>query len=299
MNTRQLHYAVELSKSLNFSTTAKLLGITQPALSKQILHLEEEIGVKLFDRATLPLMLTPAGEHFIERVQSLLYHEDQLLKSMEEFKSGERGNLVIGISPFRATYLMPSLIKKIKDEFPNIKIVLNENTSDEIRNDAIDGKFDFAIVNLPVNDTLLDVTLLEPDTMVLAVPNEYLTLINKTAEANLEKIDFSTCSSLPFITVTQTQEMGIFFEEMCQNAKFIPNISAEVKSLTAALAMVNAGVGATVLPLQFLEGFEKNNNISLFVIKNITRVRQPVIITKKGQYLSKQAKFAIDLLTRK
>ena len=72
MNTRQLQYALELSKSLNFSAVAERLGISQPALSKQILHLENEIGVKLFDRSTNPLTVTPAGEHFFREAQRLL-----------------------------------------------------------------------------------------------------------------------------------------------------------------------------------------------------------------------------------
>ena len=63
MNSRQLHYAILLSQIRNFSQVAEKLDITQPALSKQILNLENELGVKLFDRNTIPLTLTPAGEH--------------------------------------------------------------------------------------------------------------------------------------------------------------------------------------------------------------------------------------------
>ena len=64
MNTRQMQYAVELAKDRNVSQTAERLGITQPALSKHILALEKELGVKLFDRSTNPMRLTAAGEHF-------------------------------------------------------------------------------------------------------------------------------------------------------------------------------------------------------------------------------------------
>ena len=298
MNTRQLYYAVELSKSLNFSTTANKLGISQPALSKQILHLEDELGLKLFDRSCVPLSLTPAGEFFISNVQNLLYHEDQLLKSMEEFKSGERGTLTIGISPFRATYLMPKIIKQIKEKFPLTKIVLQEDTSDNLRLNATEGKYDFAIVNLPIDEEQLDYVALEPDKMVLAVPKEMAKSILGISNNKLQSIDLKDCRDIPFVVLSGTQEMRSFFDKLCSNAQITPNIAAEVNGFNTAIALTKAGVGATVLPLQFIEELE-NDNISLYVIENVKKVRQPVVITKKGQYLSKQAKFAINLLTHK
>ena len=84
MNTRQLQYAIELYKALNFSIVADRLKISQPALSKQIAALENDLGIKLFDRTTNPLTVTPAGEHFFAGAVKLLYQEDQLLRSMED-----------------------------------------------------------------------------------------------------------------------------------------------------------------------------------------------------------------------
>ena len=76
MNTKQIQYALALSETLSFSQVAEQLGITQPALSKQIQHLETELGVKLFDRNHSPLTLTPAGEYFVRNARELVYKED-------------------------------------------------------------------------------------------------------------------------------------------------------------------------------------------------------------------------------
>ena len=76
MNSRQLHYAIMLSEIRNFSQVAEKLNISQPALSKQILSLENELGIKLFDRTTTPLTVTPAGQHFIQGAADLVYKED-------------------------------------------------------------------------------------------------------------------------------------------------------------------------------------------------------------------------------
>ena len=169
MNTKQIQYALTLSEILNFSQVAEQLGISQSALSKQIQHLEAELGVKLFDRTHTPLALTPAGEYFVRDARELLYTEDQLRKTLNQFRSGEYGRLVIGVTPFRSLYLMPTLVKNIRKRYPGIQVCLHELSSSQLRKDAADGKFDLAIVNLPVDTALLDVIPLEPDTLVLAV----------------------------------------------------------------------------------------------------------------------------------
>lgn len=298
MNTKQLHYAIELAQDRNFSQVSEKLGISQPALSKQILHLEKELGVKLFDRNTIPLSMTSAGEHFVAEAQKLLYQEDQLLRSMEEYKTGKRGRLVIGISPFRAMYLVSEIVKKIKERYPEVQIFLNETGSDQLRKEAAEGKYDLAIVNLPVDESVLDVIPLESDTLVLAVPKQMLdTLPFGVYNKPLLPIAFEDCRELPFVVVGQTQELRLLFEKACASAGFRPKVAMEVVGLSTAWAMSRIGMGATLLPLQFINHVGLDDSIALFTLKHSVRSRQPVIVTRRGQYLSEYAKYAIDLLT--
>ena len=291
MNTRQLRYALMLYETRNFSSVAEKLGITQPALSKQILNLETELGVKLFDRTCVPLSVTPAGEHFFREAQKLLYREDQLLRSMQDFASGKRGRLIIGISPFRSMYLLPNAMKKIKEQYPDVEIVLHEAASDILRKEAAEGKYDFAIVNLPVDESVLDVTPIESDELVLAVPAE---LCN--ALPDVSHIELRACKDLPFIVVGKTQELRRLFDRCCTAADFQPKIAMEVVGLSTAWAMCRAGVGAALLPRQFVEYMGTGNAIRLFSLKQGVRSRQPAIIIRKGQYLSEYAQHAIKLL---
>lgn len=299
MNTRQLQYAIELYKSLNFSAVAERLGISQPALSKQIAALENDLGVKLFDRNTTPLTVTPAGEHFFCEAKKLLYEEDQLLRSMEEFKNGKRGSLQIGISPFRSLYLMPEIAKKIREKYPDVKIILHEQTSDILRKETAEGKYDLAIVNLPVDESMLDVTPIEPDVLVLVVPKELAKTLPYKDNGELPSVSLEDCKDLPFISVGKTQEMRMLFDKAVAFANFQPNIAMEVVGLSTAWAMCRAGVGATLLPLQFVQYVEKDDSITLFTLNKSIYSRQPVIITRKDQYISEYAQFAIKLLTEK
>lgn len=295
MNSRQLEYAIALSEVCNFSQVAEKLNISQPALSKQILSLESELGVKLFDRSTTPLTITPAGQHFIQQAQELLYREDQLLRSMEKYKTGEAGQLLIGVTPFRSSYLIPQVIKAFRDTYPNIQVKLQEAGSDILRKEAAEGKYDFAVVNLPVDESLVDVIPLEADRLALVVPQEWMHLL--PLEPDCKEIDFSICKELPFAVVQKTQEMRKLFDKLCAANNFQPNIAAEVVSLTTAWAMACAGVAATILPLQFVNHRSHESNLTIVGIKNAAHTRQPVIITRRGQYIAPHARYAIELLT--
>jgi len=297
MNSRQLQYAVMLAEKRNFSHVAEALDISQPALSKQIIALENELGVKLFDRSTTPLTLTPAGEFFIEKAQALLFEEDVLIKTMDRYKSDDIGKLTIGISPFRSLYLMPPIIKGLKENFPDLQIVLREYGRTQLHKGLSEGQYDFIITNLPVDESTLDVLPLEQDTLVLAIPNSLLSLMN-LPEGTVEDrpVDFACCENLPFAVVSQGQEMRQLFDNLCRISRIHPKIYVEVVGITTAWAMVQSGMAATLLPRQFIQSEMTDEHIALFEINQDTYVRQPAVVTRKGQYISKYARYAMDLL---
>lgn len=300
MNSKQMQYVIALSRTCNFSQASEKMNISQPALSKQISNLEQELGVRLFERDTVHVTLTPAGEHFVREAETLLLREDQLLRAMEQYKSGEKGRVIIGISPFRNLYLMPDLIYRFREKYPGVQVVLQEANSDQLRRDAAEGKFDFAIVNLPVDESVLDVILLEQEELVLAVPNNLLSRIPGDPEEFRSGIDFSKCRDLPFAMVAQTQEMRRYFDYLCAGCGITPEIAVEVAGgVSSAWSMAQSGIGATLLPLRFVGEQPFDENLTLFPLRNTTYTRQPAIVTRRGQYLSPYARYLIRLLTEK
>ncbi len=297
MNANQLEYAVRLAQVCNFSQLAEELHISQPALSRHIQNLEQEIGVKLFDRTTSPLTLTPAGAYFIEEAKELLYKEDQLLRTMDRFKSGEAGRLTIGVSPFRCMYLMPDVVKAVRKKFPGVQVVLREAASTQLRKETAEGKYDFSILNLPVDESVLDITPLEPEALVLAVPNDLATHLPSTSNGQFREVDITDCKDLPFITVGKTQEMRDWFDKICADADTHPQIVLEAGNIISACTMAQAGIGATLLPLPFIKEDRFEGRLTLFTFKDKSYTRQPAIITRRGQYVSEFARYAMHLLT--
>lgn len=296
MNTRQLQYAVLLSQVRSFSQAAESLRISQPALSKQIISLEEELGVKLFER-TSPLTLTPAGEYFVTKAERLLAEEDQLIKTLDKYKSGENGKLIIGISPFRSLYLMPPFIREMRSLFPGLQIVLKEANSTQLHKGITEGAYDFAIMNLPVDESLLEVIPLEQDTLVLALPKEMAPLVAGPSGILPDEVDLADCSALPFIVLSPGQELRTQFDKLCHLAQLEPHIPLEVVGITTAWTMVQAGIGATVLPRQFAQAYALQD-VLLLPIRQKAVTRQPAVILRRGQYVSPYAQQAIALLRR-
>lgn len=294
MNTRQLQYAVLLSQVRSFSQAAESLHISQPALSKQIISLEEELGVKLFER-TSPLTLTPAGEYFVTKAERLLAEEDQLLKTLDKYKSGENGKLIIGISPFRSLYLMPPFIREMRSLFPGLQIVLKEANSTQLHKGITEGAYDFAIMNLPVDESLLEVIPLEQDTLVLALPKDMAPLIAASSGSLPDEVDLADCAALPFIVLSPGQELRTQFDKLCHLAQLEPHIPLEVVGITTAWTMVQAGIGATILPRQFAQAYALQD-VLLLPIRQKAVTRQPAVILRRGQYVSPYAQQAITLL---
>ncbi len=292
MNSRQLQYAVILAETRSFSHAAQNLAISQPAFSKQIISLENELGIKLFDRSTTPLSLTPAGEFFVQKAKKLLFEEETLINAIEQYKTGDKGKLTIGIAPFRSLYVMPEIVMKLKEQFPHLQLVLEEHGLAQLQIGLLEGLYDFAIMNLPVNELDFNVIPLSPDTLVLAVPNRLLHLIDSK---KTDEIDLADCKNLPFVVVGQSQEMRKLFDKLCSKAQIEPNIFIEVTGVTTAREMVKEGVAATLLPKQFLQHESKIENVTLFNLNQTEYTRQPAIVLRRGQYISKYAEFAIEL----
>lgn len=297
MNSRQLQYAILLAETGNFSHVAKKLKITQPALSKQILALESELGTQLFDRTGSPITLTAAGQYFIREAKQILYKETQLLQSMEQFKSESKGRLTIGITPFRSAYLISTAIKQLREKFPDVEVRLVEKGNNLLKKDVIDGKFDFAIINLPVDESQTEIIPMEPDRLVLVMPKHFTDTYPYLN--NVDRIDFKECANIPFSVVGEGQEMRILFDKLCASAGIQPTIATEVVSLTTSWEMVNSGIAAALLPLQFVNTISSQDNIRIIELTNRITLRQPAIVYKRGHYLSDYAKYAISLLSQK
>lgn len=129
MELRQLYYALKVAEERNFSRAAEKLHIAQPSLSQQILKLEKELDVSLFDRTTNSVELTYAGERFTEAAGRILDLTEQLKNEMRDISDVKKGKLVIGSMPMTGAHLLPIILPAFQAKYPGIEIHLVEETS--------------------------------------------------------------------------------------------------------------------------------------------------------------------------
>ena len=145
MELRHLRYFSVLGKELHFAKAAEKLFITQPALSKQIQQLEEELKVKLFERNKRTVKLTEAGKHFMDETEFIINHLDLAIEATRRKAKGEEGEVRIGFVGSAMQNIIPNLLEQLSQLYPDIHTSLqelnNKNQLDAIAHDKLDIGF--------------------------------------------------------------------------------------------------------------------------------------------------------------
>lgn len=150
MNFNQLKYFIELARVRNFSESAKVLSISQPALSLQIQKLEDEFEYKLLDRTKKPLALTEEGELFYEKALEIVQLVEHLENLNLEIEEKIEGILRVGIIPTLSPYLVPLFMGKLKQTYPKLGVHIEELKTDEILDQLAHNELDLGLISTPV-----------------------------------------------------------------------------------------------------------------------------------------------------
>lgn len=152
MTLVQLEYIIAVDTWRHFATAAENCFVTQPTLSMQIQKLEDEIGLKLFDRSKQPVVPTEAGRAIIEQARKILHERNRLLEIVEMTKGRLTGELRIGIIPTLAPYLLPLFVQPFTKKYPNVRLVVHELMTELIIDRLREGKIDAGILVTPLQE---------------------------------------------------------------------------------------------------------------------------------------------------
>jgi len=147
MKLHQLRYlAAVVDNGLNITAAARALHTSQPGVSKQIKLFEEELGFEVFEREGRTLTrITPAGRHVVERAQRILDEVENIRRLSDEYRDETRGSLSIATTHTQARYVLPSVVKRFRQRYPDVKLHLHQGTSEQIADLAAEDRIDFAI----------------------------------------------------------------------------------------------------------------------------------------------------------
>ncbi len=251
MNIQQLKNVVVLSEKLNFTRTAEELNIVQPALSRQIKQLEEEIGAVLFKRDKRNVQLTPAGYYFIKESKKLLIQLERISKQTLHIHNGEAGEIRIGFTHSIMQTILPEILKTINHKIPGIKAVLKEMNNRDQYVALQQNELDIGFATNPMVPFNLKSKVLHIDNFVVLLPDYH-----PVNENNYK--DFSVFAKEEFIfpTVSDGPNYVHILESICVDAGFTPKIIHETDSASTSFRLIEAGLGISIEPISSLHGHE-------------------------------------------
>ncbi|NDJ19893.1 LysR substrate-binding domain-containing protein [Myxacorys almedinensis] len=255
MELRHLHYFIAVAEELHFSRAAERLHISQPPLSQQIRDLEEELGVKLFERTKRHVHLTEAGKVFLERSYLVLAQLEQAIAATQQIGRGEVGRLAIGFVSSAMYTVLPEILRGFRAQFPAVELQLHELTTVQQIQALYDKQVDVGIVRSAISEPGLSVECFLPESVVLALPETH-PLSAQT------QVSLSTLADELFILFPA--KLGpVFYEQiinLCQQAGFRPKVAQEAVQMETIIGLVAAGLGIAIVPAS-LQNFHRSGVI--------------------------------------
>lgn len=173
LDLSKFHYIKLIAQERSLTKAAKKLFISQPSLSTYVNQLEEELGVKLFDRTKKPIQITYAGEYYISEGNRLLQAMLRLENDLQEISAMKKCRLTIGIGAVRASHWLPYILPAFQQKHPQVDIRIVEGTESIFEDMLINGQIDLALMSLPIISPNIDYEMIQPEKIVLSVPQKH------------------------------------------------------------------------------------------------------------------------------
>jgi DNA-binding transcriptional LysR family regulator len=244
MELRQIRSFLSIAETLHFGRTAELVHLSQPALSLQIRALEEEIGVRLFERNRRKTTLTAAGFAFREAAAAAVSQLDQAVRRATLAADGKLGLLSIGFISTAGTEIVPPVIRLFRNLNPEVQVSLrNILTTEQVR--MLEARaLDIGFLRLPIGGhSQLEVVTVHREPFVLVVPSYHRL-------AKRRRVRLNEVAAQDFVMYDRTYASGFhdLVFGMLRNAGVVPNICQTAGELPTLISLVDAGMGVSILP---------------------------------------------------
>jgi LysR family hydrogen peroxide-inducible transcriptional activator len=250
---RQLSYLVTLAETLHFTEAAKRSFVTQSTLSGGIIELERVLGGALVERSRQTVRLTPLGEQVVQRARLMLADAGDLLKLSRELGEPLTGDLILGVIPTIAPFVLAKLLAAVRSLYPKLNLRIHEAQSQSLVQSLESGELDMGLLALPFATENLQVTALQTEALLLVCHRDY----------PLAKKSNQRVSDLPLQQLLLLEEGHCLREHALSACTLgdranLGDITAT--SLPTLVEMVAAQLGFTLLPQMavdsgFLQGY--------------------------------------------
>ncbi|TAN19508.1 MAG: hydrogen peroxide-inducible genes activator [Chitinophagaceae bacterium] len=244
MTLVQLEYIIALDTYRSFVTAAEKCFVTQPTLSMQVQKLEDELGVKLFDRTKLPVVTTEMGKLVIAQARTVIKESMRIPEIVSGYRGEVRGALKVGVIPTLAPYLLPPLVAKFTAHYPLVKLEIWEYPTEVVSEHLKKGLLDCGLLATPLNDKQLHETPLFYESFVVFTSPENALFSKKILRP--EDLPHSDIWLLNEGHCMRNQVLNICSRK--ENIRALKNLEYNTGSVETLKRMVELNAGWTILP---------------------------------------------------
>ena len=241
MEVHQLRYFCAVARHGTFTRASEIEHVAQPSLSQQILKLEAELGARLFDRLPRSAKLTVFGKAFLPKAERILRELQEAKTELRDMSGNEKGEVVVGIIPTIAAYLLPRLLNDFTVRHPLVTIKIIEDITPTLLQRLHDGTIDMAVAALPLAGTELASAELFEEKFYAVLPENHRL-------ASRASISFVELNREPFLLLKEGHCFRDSVIAACNKLKMSPSIVFESGQFATILAMVSAGMGVSAVP---------------------------------------------------
>lgn len=287
---QQLRILKAIAAEKSFTRAADILFVSQPSLSKQIKALENRLNISLINRENNTVSLTEAGKLFLDYAERILALCEESCRALNDLKTGDRGNLTVGASQTIGTYLMPRVLALFAQNYPQMNIKVQVDSTRIIAKNVMDKEIDIAVVGGNVPEELqknLEIEDFVNDELILIIPKSHpFALRKKISKEDLYHLNFITLNSNS--TIRKLID-NILIQNNIRTKQF--HIIMQLNSIEAIKTAVSLGLGAAFISSSAIEKEIELETIEIVTIENIKITRTLSIITNPDCFRSKAVDF--------
>jgi len=242
MELRHLRSFVAVAEELHFGRAAARVHIVQPALSRQIRVLEEEMGLRLFERDRRRVALTPAGAAFLNETRALLEHVARAVESARSAARGELGSLRIGYVPAMVSTGLPEIVRRFRRRFPGVDVRLQEMNPAMQVEALLGDRVDVGFVRGPIHEPARATRTVLEEPLMAALPSGHRL-------GRHTRLRLAMLAGEPFVLQARSRGPGSHDQilAVCRSAGFSPRVVQE-GSYAEVASLVASGAGVAIVP---------------------------------------------------
>ena len=277
MEVHQLRYFCAVAETGSFTRAAEREQVAQPSLSQQIMKLEVELGVRLFDRLGRAVRLTDMGQVFLPRARAILSEMRAAKEEVAEKQSTVSGPVCVGVIPTIAPYFLPARIAQFSRQYPEASITVVEDVTVHLMDQLRAGLVDLAIIALPARGHDLDSFPLLTERLFAILPKGHRLARRRT-------LRMKELREEPFLLLRDDHCFRDTSIEVCKRARLNPQIVFESGQFSSIMGMVGAGMGISIVPEMAVEA---KPDCSSVLIADERASRTIGVAAVKGHFLSR------------